>query len=97
MSLGTVNIPRSESSAYGSNSDYIVLGISFTYKRNMIGPNMEPYGTQQVRSTGSECSFLTLTMKDSFDRYDLKHEMDEFEKKMLCSHLYQIQFQSQIL
>ena len=45
---------RTESSAYSNKSHYMACGISFTYKRKSRGPKMEPWGTPQFISPGSE-------------------------------------------
>ena len=41
---------------------------------------MEPCGTPQFNSPGSEEIFSTLTIKDLFDKYDSNHRIAESEK-----------------
>ena len=52
---------RQESSAYKSKSQSTELDISFTYKRKIRGPRIDPCGTPQGRSPSEENVFSTLT------------------------------------
>ena len=47
----------------------------FTYNKNKNGPNIDPWGTPQVRFPGSK-NFLSIsTLKILPDKYDSNHEI----------------------
>ena len=56
--------------------------MSFTYNKNKSGPNIDPWGTPQVRFHGSENFLSILTLKALPDRYDSNREITFSENPM---------------
>ena len=61
---------RHESSAYRSRSQFTDWDMSFTYKRNISGPSIEPCGTPHKRLPGLENSFSIFTKNVLLCKYD---------------------------
>ena len=66
---------RHESSAYKSKSQSTAFAMSFTYKRKINGPRIEPWGTPHERFPGKDNSFSIFTKNVLFSKYDLYQEM----------------------
>ena len=49
--------------------------MSLTYNKNKSGPNIDPWGTLQVRFPGSQNFLSILTLKVLPDKYDSNHEI----------------------
>ena len=63
-------------------SHFIAWGMSLTYNKNKSGPNIDPWGTPQVRFPGSENFLSILTLKVFPDKYDSNHEITFSENPM---------------
>ena len=62
---------RQISSAYKSTSHLTACGMSFIYRRNRIGPKIDPWGTPHKSCPGSENDEFKFTLNFLYDRYDL--------------------------
>ena len=69
-------------------------GMSFTYKRKMTKPRIEPCGTPYNNSPGDEKSFPMFTKKAWFVRYDrnenMTYEIDYFQIPVRFCRLHKI-------
>ena len=72
---------RQESFAYRSKSQSTACGMSFTYKRKMSGPSIEPCGTPHVNSPGDEKSFPMFSKKVRLVRYYRNQNKTESGKR----------------
>ena len=55
--------------------------MSLTYNKNKSGPNIDPWGTPQIRFPGSE-NLSILTLQVLPDKYDSNHEIAFSENPM---------------
>ena len=56
--------------------------MSFTYNESKSGPNIDSWGTPQVRFPGSENFLSILTLKVLPDKYDSNHENTFYDYPM---------------
>ena len=53
--------------------------MSFYYRRNSSGPKIDPWGTPDKSSPGSQKDLFEFTLNFLFDRYDLNQRMISLE------------------